>query len=125
MLYLSNDLTKENKTKRKIENDLAVLPSYNSEHTDATIEQTGDAMILMADIYMGVEDKVDGIAMVIDSGATDYYFTDFSAFTEYEKFNTPLTGRTAEKGTSFMIMGQETMKMAIEVENRRVVNLTL
>jgi len=79
----------------------------------------------MANTYMGVEDKVDGIAMVIDSGVTDHCFADFLAFTEYEKFNIPLTGRTAEKGTSFMITGQETVKMAIKVENGRVIDLTL
>jgi len=78
----------------------------------------------MANTYMGVEDKVDGIAMVIDSGVTDHCFADFLAFTEYEKFNIPLTGRTAEKGTSFMITGQETVKMAIKVENGRVIDLT-
>ena len=82
-------------------------------------------MILMANTYMGVEDEVDSIATVIDSGATDHCFVDFSAFTEYEKFEVPLIGRTAKKGTSFMITGQGTVKMAIEVENRRVVDLTL
>jgi len=103
--------------------------SYNvttgSRHTDTIVEQTRDTMILMANAYMGVEDEVDGIATVIDSGATDHCFADFLAFTEYEKFEVPLIGRTAEKGTSFMIMGQGTVKMAIEVENRRVVDLTL
>ena len=82
-------------------------------------------MILMANTYMGVEDKVDSIATVIDSGVTDHCFADFLAFTEYEKFNVPLTGRTAEKGTSFMITGQGTVKMAIKVENGRVIDLTL
>ena len=79
----------------------------------------------MANTYMGVEDKVDSIATVIDSGVTDHCFADFLAFTEYEKFNVPLTGRTAEKGTSFMIMGQGTVKMAIKVENGGVIDLTL
>jgi len=79
----------------------------------------------MANTYMGVEDEVDSIATVIDSEATDYCFADFSAFTEYDKFDAPLTGRTAEKGTSFMITGQGTVKMDIKVENGRVVDLTL
>ena len=97
----------------------------DSGHTDATIEQTRDAMILMANTYIGEEDEVDGIATVIDSGATDHCFADFLAFTEYKKFDAPLTGRTAEKGISFTITGQGTVKMAIEVKNERVVDLTL
>jgi len=79
----------------------------------------------MANTYMGVEDEVDGIATVIDLGATDHCFVDFLAFTKYKKFNASLTGRTAEKVTSFTITDQGTVKMAIEVESGRVVNLTL
>jgi len=79
----------------------------------------------MANTYMDVEDEVDSIAMVIDSGATDHCFADLLAFTKYKNFDAPLTERIAEKRTSFMIMGQETVKMAIEVENKRVVDLTL
>jgi len=69
------------------------------------VEQTRDTVILMANAYMGVEDEADSIATVIDSGATDHCFADFSAFTEYKKFKAPLIGRTAKKGTSFMITG--------------------
>ena len=65
-----------------------------SRHTDTTIEQTRDAVILMAKTYMGVEDKVDGIAIVIDSGVIDYCFVDFSAFTEYKKFDVPVIAKS-------------------------------
>jgi len=79
----------------------------------------------MANTYMDVEDKVDGIATVIDSGAIDHCFADLLAFTKYKNFDVPLTRRIAKKRTSFMIMDQGTVKIAIEVENRRVVDLIL
>ena len=46
-------------------------------------------------------------------------------FTEYKRFSLPLAGKTVKKEINFIIAGQGTVKMTIEVENGRMIDLTL
>ena len=67
----------------------------------------------------------DGLDTVIDSEVTDHCFVDIIIFTEYKRFSLPLAGKIAEKKMNFMIVGQGTVKMTIEIENGRIIDLIL
>ena len=62
---------------------------------------------------------------MIDSGVTDHYFIDCADFVEYKKFQISLISRTAENGTDFEIVGQETIRLVVEVTDERIIDLTL
>jgi len=50
------------------------------------------------------------VLILLDSGASDHYFTDLSLFTSYTPFNQPLSGLTAEKGLMFNMIGKGNIK---------------
>ena len=60
-------------------------------------------MVLIANVYMSVDNEIENIAIVINLEIINYRFADFSVFTGYKKFDTSLTERIAEKKTSFII----------------------
>lgn len=88
---------------------------------DTIVERMRDTVVLMMNAY---KDKVKNIVIVMNLEVTDYYFVDFLVFTEYKKFDTFLTKRTANK-MNFIMVGWNIVRIAIEVGNKRVVDLTL
>ena len=62
---------------------------------------------------------------MIDFEMTNYCFADVNVFTKYEKFEIPLVEKTVEKRTNFSIAEQGTVRMTIEVENGKKIDLTL
>jgi len=65
------------------------------------------------------------ITTILNLEVTDYCFVKCANFIKYEKFQTSITGRIAEKRTSFEIARYGIVKIAVEVVNRRIINLTL
>jgi len=59
-----------------------------------------DTVVLMMNAH---KDKVKNIVIVMNLEVTDYYFVDFLVFTEYKKFDTFLTKRTANKMNFIMV----------------------
>lgn len=71
----------------------------SSNHTNIEVKKTKDAVILIVDI-ISVRKENKSVNMVIDLGATDYYFIDLIKF---EKFENLLVGRTVKKEINFLI----------------------
>lgn len=88
---------------------------------DTIVERMRDTVVLMMNAH---KDKVKNIVIVMNLEVTDYYFVDFLVFTEYKKFDTFLTKRTANK-MNFIMVGWNIVRMAIKVGNKRVVDLAL
>jgi len=79
----------------------------------------------MAKMLVKKENKLADIVTMIDLGAMDHYFTNIDIFNEYEKFDIPLTEKTAERGTSFIIMEQDTVKITIEIKDGKIIDFIL
>jgi len=74
----------------------------SNEHINTVVERTGNVIILMIEEIL--VKKGDGnVDIVIDSRATDHYFTNINAFTEYQKFEISLVEKVREKGINFLI----------------------
>jgi len=58
----------------------------------------------MAEMLVKKENKLADIVTIIDLGVMDHYFANIDIFNEYEKFDIPLTEKTAERSTSFIII---------------------
>lgn len=71
----------------------------SSNHTNIEVKKTKDAVILIVDI-ISVRKENKSVNMVIDLGATDYYFIDLIKF---EKFENLLVRRTVKKEINFLI----------------------
>jgi len=71
----------------------------SSNHTNIEVKKTKDAVILIVDIIL-VRKENKSVNMVIDLGATDYYFVDLIKF---EKFENLLVGKTIKKEINFLI----------------------
>jgi len=71
----------------------------SSNHTNIEVKKTKDAVILIVDI-ISVRKENKSVNMVIDLGATDYYFVDLIKF---EKFENLLVGKTIKKEINFLI----------------------
>ena len=93
--------------------------------TNIVIERTRKTVILIIEVRQIDEREGASLNTVIDSGTTNHCFVDISMFTKYKRFSSPLAKKTIEKKMSFMIARQRTVKIKIEIQKRRIINLNL
>ena len=71
------------------------------------------------------ENRAREVGTIVSSKATDHCFIDINMFKEYEKFETLLTGKMAEKRTSFRVVERNMVKIVIEIRKGNAIDLIL
>jgi len=71
------------------------------------------------------ENKAGEVRTIMDSEVINHCFADINMFKKYEKFETLLTGKMVEKGTSFGIVEKSIIKMVIKIGEENVIDLIL
>ena len=78
-----------------------------------------NAVVLIAEAVEFGNNNVSDAEIVINYRAIDYCFANIGVFVEYRKFIILLIKRKAEKEISFMIAGQKTVKIMIEIKDKK------
>ena len=58
-------------------NNISYNITTDHRHINTIVKRMRNTVVLMVNTYINIEDEVENITIVINSGMIDYYFADF------------------------------------------------